>query len=121
MNRRDFLAAVVTSGGMAAIPNTGLAAEGGRPLKVCVFSDLHFTPGVYTNDTPEFLERIMARAERENCDMIIHSGDMVQNVSEKPVKDLLERYNGFRIPSYHVIGNHEQDGTTHEETLPRSG
>lgn len=80
MNRREFLKA-------------------GKPLKVCVFADLHFTPGVYTNDTPEFLAKIMARAERENCDMMIHAGDMVQNVAEKPVKELLEMYNGPKVRS----------------------
>ena len=121
MNRREFLKAGAVLGGAAVLPGTGCGAEAGRPLKVCVFADLHFTPGVYTNDTPEFLERILARAEKENCDMVIHLGDMVQNVSEKPVRELIERYNSFRIPSYHVIGNHEQDGTTHEETLEALG
>ena len=119
MNRREFLGAGAVFGGMAAMPRVadGAATESGRPLKVCVFADLHFTPGVYTNDTPEFLERILARAEAERCDMVIHLGDMVQNVAEKPVQELIRRYNEFRIPTYHVIGNHEQDGTFHEETL----
>ena len=117
MNRRDFLRASVLAGGAAVLPQTARAEAAGRPLKVCVFSDLHFTPGVYTNDTPEFLERILARAEKERCDLVIHAGDMVQNVAERPVKELLATYNGFKIPARHVIGNHEQDGTTHEETL----
>ena len=65
-------------GGAAALPRAGEASgSGSGPLKVCVFSDLHFTPGVYTNDTPEFLERILARAESERCDMVIHVGDLV--------------------------------------------
>lgn len=123
MDRRNFLKASALAGA-AALPRLGAAAavgdaapQGGRPLKVCVFSDLHYTPGVYTNDTPEFLERILARAEAARCDMVIHVGDMVQNVAEASVRALVERYNDFRIPTYHVIGNHEQDGTTHEETL----
>ena len=117
MNRRDFLRASVLAGGAAVLPQAARAEAADRPLKVCVFSDLHFTPGVYTNDTPEFLERILARAEKERCDLVIHAGDMVQNVAERPVKELLATYNGFKIPARHVIGNHEQDGTTHEETL----
>lgn len=118
MNRRDFLKMSAVLGGLSAFPRNGVGGEtGGRPLKVCVFADLHFTPGVYTNDTPEFLAKILARAESAGCDMVIHLGDMVQNVAEKPVRDLLKTYNDFRIPAYHVIGNHEQDGTTHEETL----
>ena len=117
MNRREFLGAGAMIGGAAAMPFAASAAEEPKPLKVCVFSDLHFTPGVYTNDTPEFLERILARAEAEKCDMVIHAGDMVQNVAEKPVQDLVRRYNDFRLPCYHVIGNHEQDGTSHEAVL----
>ena len=117
MNRREFLQTAALAGGASVFAGTARAAEAGKPLRVCVFSDLHFTPGVYTNDTPEFLAKILARAEREKCDMVIHAGDMVQNVAEKPVRELLEMYNGFRIPAYHVIGNHEQDGTTYEETL----
>ena len=117
MNRREFIKGSALLGGAMAVPGAARAAAVGNPLKVCVFADLHFTPGVYTNDTPEFLERILARAEAEKCDMVIHLGDMVQNVSEKPVRALLDRYNSFGIPSYHVIGNHEQDGTTHEEAL----
>lgn len=117
MNRREFLKAGAVLGGAAVLTQDVRGVETDRPLKVCVFADLHFTPGVYTNDTPEFLAKIMARAEKEKCDMMIHLGDMVQNVAEKPVKELLEMYNGFKVPGYHVIGNHEQDGTTHEETL----
>ena len=117
MNRREFISAGAMLGGAAAMPFSAGAAQEGKPLKVCVFSDLHFTPGVYTNDTPEFLERILARAEAEKCDMVIHAGDMVQNVAEKPVRDLVRRYNEFKVPSYHVIGNHEQDGTPHEAVL----
>ena len=54
--------------GSAAEAFGAVAGAASRPLRVCVFADLHFTPGVYTNDTPEFLERILARAEAEKCD-----------------------------------------------------
>ncbi len=102
-------------GGAAALPRpAGAAEELGSPLKVCVFADLHFTPGVCTNDDLAFFEKILMRAEAERCDMMIHLGDLVQNVAEKPVRALVDRYNGFGIPGYHVIGNHEQGGTTHE-------
>lgn len=118
LSTRDFLKGGLLAAGAIVLPNAGAATEPtGKPLKVCVFADLHFTPGVYTNDDPAFFERILSRAEAEKCDMLIHLGDMVQNVAEKPVRELLDRYNDFRIPGYHVIGNHEQDGTTHEETL----
>lgn len=116
-SRREFIGAGAMLAGSAVEAFGAGAGEASRPLRVCVFADLHFTPGVYTNDTPEFLDRILARAEAEKCDMVIHLGDMVQNVAEKPVRDLVRRYNDFGIPTYHVVGNHEQDGTSHEAVL----
>ena len=93
------------------------ASDSARPLKVCVFADLHFSVGTFANGTPAFLERILARAEAERCDMVIHLGDMVHNLSQKPVQDLVRRYHDFHLPAYHVIGNHDQDGTEHAVTL----
>ncbi len=116
-SRREFIGAGAMLAGSAVGAFGAGAGVASRPLRVCVFADLHFTPGVYTNDTPEFLERILARAEAEKCDMVIHLGDMLQNIAEKPVRDLVRRYNDFGIPTYHVIGNHEQDGTPHEAVL----
>ena len=118
MNRRDFIKSGVLMGAAGAVGGmAAAAATAEKPFKVCVFSDLHYTPGVYTNDDPEFLGKILARAESEGCDMVIHLGDMVQNVAEPAVRKLVEHYNSFRIPSFHVLGNHEQDGTAYEEVL----
>lgn len=114
-NRRSFLAATAMGAAGAVMP--AAAAPKKRALKVCVFADIHYEPGVYTNDTPEFLEKILARAEREKCDMIFHLGDFVHNVNEPRARAYVERYNASRIPAYHVIGNHDQDGCPHADTL----
>lgn len=117
-NRRNFL-----SGLAMAVPGLTLAGsnevavkQAGKPLKVCVFSDLHFEPGVFVRDTPEYLETILARAEAANCDMIIHVGDFQHNVRAASSKKLLKIYDSCRIPTYGCLGNHDQDGTTWKET-----
>ncbi len=115
LNRRDFLT-------MAALAAPAILAGGAkcfssRPLRVCVFSDLHYRPGVWTNtEDMSFLEKIMARAERERCDMMIHCGDLMHGVRSVEQKALLKLYNDFRIPGYHILGNHDQDQNPYEET-----
>ena len=117
MNRRDFLTA-------AALAAPSVFAESGkgesaspRPLKVCVFSDLHYHPGRWTNtENTSFLEKIMARAEHERCDMMLHCGDFMHGVRTPEQKALLRLYNDFKIPGYHCLGNHDQDGNPYEET-----
>ena len=47
-----------------AVPGLALAEAAkadrtGKPLKVCVFSDLHYEPGCFVNDTPAFLSAIL--------------------------------------------------------------
>lgn len=122
LNRRSFLAAGALGAAGAAMTASAASPKkssvyGFKPLKVCVFADIHYQPGVYTNDTPEFLEKILARAERERCDMVIHLGDFVHNVLKAPEKAYIKMYNEFKIPTYHVLGNHDQDDAPYSATL----
>ena len=84
IDRRRFLAGIVAAsaaGTLRGTANGTVAATGTGPLKVCVFSDLHYRPGAWTNtENTSFLEKIMARAERERCDMMIHCGDLLHGV-----------------------------------------
>jgi len=84
-------------------------------MKFLLFSDIHHYPGVFTDNTWEGLEEIQDRAEKENCDFIIHAGDMCHGPSLVP--DYVKAYNDFHIPSYHCLGNHDTDETPYEETL----
>ena len=119
MTRKEFLkssAAALTAGVLAP---TGQAAgrDASRAFKVCVFADLHYHPGRFPNDTPAFLEQIQARAEAAGCDMVIHLGDLVHNVATPLTREYIRRYNEFRIPSYNILGNHDQDNTRWQETV----
>lgn len=84
-------------------------------MKFLLFSDIHHYPGVFTDNTWEGLYEIQRRAEEENCDFIIHAGDLCHGPSLVP--DYVKEYNDFHIPSYHCLGNHDSDSTPYEETL----
>lgn len=112
VSRREALR--IAAAGAAGIAAGGVSAAGAdenRPLKVCVFADIHYSPGVWTNDSPAFLEKILARAEAARCDMVIHLGDFVHNVTDPLCRDYIRKYNDFAIPGYHILGNHDQDCT----------
>ncbi len=93
------------------------ASSAVAPLKVCVFADLHYRPGKWTNtENTSFLEAILERAERERCDFIIHLGDFMHGVKSGAEKAHLKLYNDFKILGYHILGNHDQDGNSWRET-----
>ena len=101
-SRRNFLSAAALAA-PAALVASKVSADAvpvsGKPLKMCVFADLHYNPGGFVNDTPEFLEKIMARAEAAGCDMMIHLGDFIHNVVQPKQKAFLKLYNDFKIPA----------------------
>ena len=88
---------------------------GGKEVKFCAFADIHYYPGVFPHDTREWLERILDRADKAKADLIIHMGDFTHTPAA--LKDYVDFYNDFRIKTYHTIGNHDDDGNSHEETL----
>ena len=121
MTRRNFIgiAAAGAVGGLtecaAALPKPEGDTAGKGTLKFCAFADIHYFPKVFPHDSREWLERILDRADRAKCDMVIHMGDFCH----QPAKclDYVNFYNDFKIPCYHTIGNHDDDGNEHERTL----
>ncbi len=120
-NRREFLGlgAMAGAGMLMAERGVQAAEKPATPgtVKFCVFADIHYRPGPtgFPHSTKEWLGRVLARAERENCDFVIHCGDFCHNPPAD--KDYVDYYNDFRLPTYHTIGNHDDDGCAHEETL----
>lgn len=121
MSRRDFLkAAALGLAGLGVGRTDAVRQPFVKPFKFLVFTDIHYLPGDWTNDTPEFLEKVLARAERENCQMVIQLGDMIHGVckpSKRVIDDYLKIYNDFKVPSYHVLGNHDTDYSSLAETM----
>ena len=119
-NRREFLGFGAMAGAGALLSERGHAAESPSmqgAVKFCVFADIHYRPGPkgFPHSTKEWLGRILARAESEKCDFVIHCGDFCHNPPAD--KDYVDFYNDFKLPTYHTIGNHDDDGCAHEDTL----
>ena len=121
IGRRAFLA-----GGALAVLGAhgndggGAVVSRGR-VKFCVFADIHYKPHAFPHSTKDWLKRILDHAEAEKCDFIIHCGDFCHYPHRD--RDYVDFYNGFgrKIPVYHVIGNHDDDGNSHEQTLEAYG
>ena len=93
------------------VPKTGDAAS----VTFLAFADIHYCPGVFPHDTPEWLERVLARASARKVDFVIHAGDFTHNPAKDA--DYVKLYNDFAIPTYHTLGNHDTEGCTLDETL----
>jgi len=86
-------------------------------MKFTIFSDIHHHPGVSPSGDEPFLEIIQKRAEESGSDFILSGGDFTHGPSAENVRNYLNLYNNFHIPSYHALGNHDTDGTPLAETI----
>ena len=124
-NRREFLGIGALAGASAMLAGRSARAAEKRSasgtVKFCVFADIHYRPGTtgFPHSTKEWLGRVLARAEQEHCDFVIHCGDFCHNPAAD--KEYVDFYNSFKLPTYHTIGNHDDDGCTHAETLKAYG
>ena len=84
-------------------------------IRFCTFADIHYYPHVFPHDTREWLERILARAVTARCNLVIHLGDLTHTPAA--CRDYVDFYNDFAIPCRHTMGNHDDDGNSHEKTL----
>jgi len=77
-------------------------------ITFCAFADLHFRNGDY-NWATKRLDAILARALKRNADFVIQLGDFCHNV--ETAAPVLDKYNAFKIPTYHTMGNHDFEAT----------
>lgn len=84
-------------------------------MKFLVFADYHYYPKHYINHGIEGLRTLQKVAEEEKCDMILHLGDFTHG--PVTVKEFVDEYNNFHIPSYNCLGNHDTELCGLEETL----
>ena len=83
-------------------------------VKFSVFADLHVEKK-WSADGEERLDAILERAKKENVDFIIHCGDLTHDAIKE--KHVVDKYNNFEIPTYHVLGNHEMDKNPLKDVL----
>ena len=114
MNRREFIKAGATALGLNVSSVLSAEPENDSCLKFCLFADIHYYPGVYPHDTVEWLDRVLDRARREKAAFVMHLGDFAHE--PKKCIDYVNHYNDCGMPAYHVLGNHDCDGNTYEET-----
>lgn len=110
MNRREFMtasAAFMSTAACPAAPASAAKVEPAGRLKFCVFSDIHYNPGVWPHGETEYLDRILKRAKDGKSDFIIQLGDFTHRVDRQLELDYIRRYNTCGIPAYHVLGNHD--------------
>ena len=88
-------------------------------MKFLVFSDFHYEPPRFLCSGVEGIRLMQKRAEEEGCDFIIQAGDFCHSAADVP--ELLEAYKDTPIPTYHVLGNHDAEFTSYEETVKLYG
>ncbi len=120
VSRKNFIMSSVAAG-TGLFAGYGSAADainkdtGKQTVKFCAFADIHYFPGQYPHDSKDYLARVLERAEKSDCDFVIHLGDFAHR--PKHDIDYVNFYNDSKLPTYHTIGNHDDDGNVHEETL----
>ncbi|WP_123864718.1 metallophosphoesterase family protein [Chitinophaga barathri] len=118
MRRRFIRQMAVLLGGAGlsinSIPAAAEAAEKPRQvLRFGIMADLHHD---LIKDGAQRLESFIDEMNRQKPDFIIQMGDFC---FPKPVnRPLMDTWNRFEGPKYHVIGNHDNDGGfTHEQVI----
>lgn len=114
MNRRDFL---WSGAALAVCGCASLRRE--DPVRFLVAADVHYRPGIFPHDTPEQLERIVGRGVEENVDFGIQLGDFQHNARRD--RSFVDIWAGAPFETHSVIGNHDDDATTAEETRDAFG
>ena len=119
--RREFSVGVLAAAfaGLKSGKAQSAVSVGSGHVKFLAFADMHYAPGVFTHDTHEWLEHVLARAEYSKSDFVIHAGDFTHDPVKCP--DYLKLYNNFKIPTYHTLGNHDTEGCTLAQTLDAYG
>lgn len=88
-----------------------------QKVKFSVFADIHIEDH-WAPDSLGRLQSILDRAKRAQVDFVIHCGDFC---TPPDYPEALSIYNGFDLPTYHVLGNHDFDKRSHEEVIRAFG
>jgi len=88
-------------------------------VKFLAFTDLHHAPELWGHDAPAFLDAILQRAQAENADFIVHTGDFLHNPARNSA--LAQVYRNAPIPTYGALGNHDTDHMPMDAVLQMHG
>lgn len=107
ISRREFIASA-----SSAIVGCTFPME--SSLRFLVASDIHYRPGVFPHDSVDWLERIVARGMDARVDFGLQLGDFIHDA--RAAKDFIACWRKAPFATYSVLGNHDSDSTTPDET-----
>lgn len=116
MQRRKFIRGIsaVAAGSFfsrsyAFVPHS---TGGDQPLTIGWITDVHHG---YCADADQRLETFIASANQKKPGFIIQGGDFCHPTAE--AGKFMDRWNGFKGPKYHVLGNHDMDKGTKKQIM----
>jgi predicted phosphodiesterase len=109
MDRRHFLrnTTLAAMAGGTAIARAGAPAGNDQfpAIRIGICADLHQD---IMHDAPRRLQAFIDEMHRQKPDLILQMGDFCTPIEKNRV--ILDIWEKFRGPRYHVIGNHDTDG-----------
>ena len=105
MYRKDFLKTSALATGAFVFAPKSQSNPAVKKIRFGVIADLHHD---IMHDGPERLSAFIKTMNAERPDFIVQLGDFC--MPKKENQPLLDIWNQFNGPAYHVIGNHDIDG-----------
>lgn len=105
MNRKEFLTKTGLAGGTLLLARYPELQPADKKVRFGVIADLHHD---IMHDGIERLSAFISDMNKKTPDFIIQMGDFC--MPKKTNAPLMEVWNEFKGPKYHVIGNHDTDG-----------
>lgn len=105
MNRKEFLTKTGLAGGTLLLARYPELQPADKKIRFGVIADLHHD---IMHDGIERLSAFISDMNQKTPDFIIQMGDFC--MPKKTNAPLMEVWNQFKGPKYHVIGNHDTDG-----------
>ncbi|NME68141.1 metallophosphoesterase family protein [Flammeovirga aprica] len=87
-----------------------------KTVKFAVCTDVHQD---IIHDAPERLQTFVEHAQKEDVDFIIQLGDFCYPKTQND--GFLNVWNSFSGPKYHVLGNHDMDISSKNESMKYTG
>jgi predicted phosphodiesterase len=105
MYRKDFLKTSALATGAFVFSPNAKTISAGKKIRFGLIADLHHD---IMHDAPDRLSAFIKEMNADAPDFIIQMGDFCMPKKEnQPLMDIWNQFNG---PAYHVIGNHDTDG-----------
>lgn len=105
MDRKSFLTTTGMAGGALLLDRIPGLKPARKKIRFGIIADLHHD---IMHDGPERLSAFIKEMNTVSPDFIIQMGDFCYPKKEN--QPLMDIWNSFKGPAYHVIGNHDTDG-----------